>query len=248
MRRGIAIGMTLALLACWVSTSRADLVINIGSTTMAQGTTTTIDVTLTSNGSPDLVDNLGFQLQITGPGDLIFSSTADYSSYLNAPNYIFQTPSGNDSDDYQTSTPGGSVSSATNYQVFTGSDSTYSGNPVSLSSSSGTILLATLTIDATAALTGTYTISLVPPTGDGTGTGGLIPGLPTSTTYFENYDWTNGSYENPVPYTSNSGTIIVTGAAVPEPGTIVMGVTAAGLLALAGIARRRSNRANRQPV
>jgi hypothetical protein len=51
--------------------ARADLVISIGSASVAQGGTGTVDVFLTStasSGIPDLINNYGFQLQITNNG------------------------------------------------------------------------------------------------------------------------------------------------------------------------------------
>jgi hypothetical protein len=104
--------------------------------------------------------------------------------------------------------------------TFTGADSTYSGNPVSLSSGN-TYLLASLTVTT---LTGAsplvgdaFTISLVP----------------TSNTFFDNFDFNSGSELTATPFTSTSGTVNIVAAAVPEPSSLVTGLTV--LLILAGV-------------
>jgi hypothetical protein len=235
MRRGFVIGFLMIVLTGWSAPSRGDFVISIGSTSIAQGSTGTIDVMLTSTASPsspDLVNNFAFALQITGPGMLEFANSQDFS-YLNASNYIFY----GDSFDYQTSSPGGSPTSLvyTN-DTFIGIDITNSTNPVSLSSSNTPVLLAALTLDATSTQVGdSDTISLVPLSGNGsTATGAL--------TYFDNYNFNTGVETSAVPFTSSSGTVTITTAAVPEPSSIVLGLGAMSLLAVVRLAtiRRRS--------
>ncbi len=224
MRRGIAVGLLLIAMAGWTSPSRADFVVSIGSTSIAQGGTGTIDVFLTSTASssaPDLLNNLGFQLQITGPSFLEFSSSQNFS-YLNASNYVFF----GDSNDSVTSSPGGIVSTSfyTN-DTFSGIDTTYSGNPISLNSSNTPVLLAVLTLDATNTNAGdSYTIGLVPPTGDGS--------INTnSVTYFDNYSFNTGTETSAVPYTSTPGTVTIIAASIPEPSSIIMGLSGVALLA-----------------
>ena len=236
MRRGFVIGCLMIALTGWSAPSRGDFVISIGSTSIAQGSTGTIDVMLTSTAplsSPDLVNNFAFALQITGPGMLEFASSQDFS-YLNASNYIFY----GDSSDYQTSSPGGSTTSLvyTN-DTFIGIDITNSGNPVSLSSSNTPVLLAALTLDTTSTHVGdTYAISLVPPTGSGSPDSGAL-------TYFDNYNFNSGVENSAVPFTSNPGRVTMIGAAtVPEPSSIVLVLGAVSLLAGVRLAtiRRRS--------
>jgi hypothetical protein len=234
MRRGFMIGCLMIALTGWSAPSRGDFVISIGSTSIAQGSTGTIDVMLSSTAalsSPDLVNNFAFAVQITGPGMLEFASSQDFS-YLNASNYIFF---GN-SFDYLTSSPGGSTTSLVKTNdTFIGIDITNSGNPVSLSSSNTPVLLAALTLDTTSTQVGdSYTISLVPLSGNGsTATGAL--------TYFDNYNFNTGVETSAVAFTSNSGTVTIT-AAVPEPSSIVLGLGAMSLLAGVRLAtiRRRS--------
>ena len=168
MRRGFVTGCLMIVLAGWSAPTRADFVISIGSTSIAQGSTGTIDVFLTSTAlpaSPDVLNNLGFTLQITGPNDFVTFDANQNFSYLNASNYVF---SGNSSDWINGQSfppPSGGSSSQTVYpnDSFVGSDSTFSGNPVSLDSSNTPVLLATLTLDA-AVITNVndaYTISFV---------------------------------------------------------------------------------------
>ena len=136
----------LIALAGFAVPARADFVISIGSASIPQGGTGTVDVFLSStasSSSPDLLNNLGFTLQITGPHELQFASTQDFS-YLNSSQYVFS----GDSADQNTSSPGGNVTT-TSYtsDTFVGSDSTFSGNPVSLTASSGQVLLASLSFE-----------------------------------------------------------------------------------------------------
>ena len=135
-----------------------------------------MDVLLTSTAgsqSPDLINNYGFQLQITNNGadntQLAFSANQDFGYISNTglnPAYLFL------GDSFDAAPPSSPVGSAgqTVYpnDTFTGADSTYSGNPVSLSSGT-TYLLASLTVTtATGASPGvgdSFTISLVPTSG-----------------------------------------------------------------------------------
>lgn len=244
MRRGFVIGSLMIVLAGWSAPARADFVISIGSTSIAQGSTGTIDVMLSSNApstAPDLLNNVGFELQISSspsqPGILQFA-TQDFS-YLNNTNYVFF----GDSIDYQTSSPGGSVSTSfTPNDTFTGSDSTASGNPFSLDSTNTPVLLAVLTFDTSITNVGdSYTISLMPPSGTGSNAGG-------ANTFFDYFDFNNtGTELSAVPFTSTSGTVTITGSVVPEPASIVMGLSAVALLAGAGLYRGR-RRSKRQPA
>jgi len=216
------------LLAGFAVPARADLIISIGNASVAQGGTGTVDVLLTSTAgsqAPDLINNYAFQLQITNNGvdntQLAFSANQDFGYISNSsfnPAYLFL---GNSFDAAPPSSPVGSPGQ-TVYpnDTFTGADSTYSGNPVSLSSGN-TYLLASLTVTT---LTGAsplvgdaFTISLVP----------------TSNTFFDNFDFNSGSELTATPFTSTSGTVNIVAAAVPEPSSIVTGLTA--LLILAGV-------------
>ena len=150
MPRRIAIAFLLIVLAGWAAPSRADFVISIGSTSIDQGSTGTIGVYLTStgtSGSPDLLNFYSFALQITGPNELQFAPTQSQDfSYLNAPNYVFN----GDSNTWITGQPnpiaGYPTTTAYMNDTFIAGDSTYDGNPVSLTASNTPVLLATLTL------------------------------------------------------------------------------------------------------
>jgi hypothetical protein len=217
--------LAVALLLC-TTQARADFIVSIESLTIPQGSTGTLDVMLTStasSSSPDLLNNYGFTLQITGPHELQFSSSQSFS-YLSSSQYLFF----GDSTDQMTSSPGGTTATTvyTN-DTFVGNDSTFSGNPVSLTSTNTPVLLAALTLDATITSPGdVYTVSLVPPSGNGS--------MNTSTqTFFDNFNFDTGQETSAVPFTSTAGTVMISAAAVPEPASIISGVTAA--LVLAGV-------------
>jgi hypothetical protein len=96
---------------------------------------------------------------------------------------------------------------------------------VSLSPSSGPVLLATLTLDASSTSAGeSFIVSLVPPTVSGSSGGG-------ASTFFNVAD-SSFNELSAVPYTSTPGTVMITASAIPEPTSIVSGLT--GLLILAG--------------
>jgi hypothetical protein len=136
------------LLALFAAPAQAGFVISIGSPTIPQGGTGTLDMFLTGNASPsspDLPNNYAFTLQITGPNELQFSPSQSFD-YLTSSQYVFA----GDSTNQMTSSPGGTVATTVyGNDTFVGFDSTFSGNPVSLSSASTPVLLAALTLDAT---------------------------------------------------------------------------------------------------
>jgi hypothetical protein len=120
--------------------------------------------------------------------------------------------------------------------TFTGADSTFSGNPVSLSAGH-TFLLASLTLTTAtgaAPMAGdSFTIALVPPSGSGS-----VAANPN--TFFDNFNFSTGEEVSATPFTSLSGTVNI---AVPEPDTIISGLTALLLLAgYHGIHRVRRSR------
>ncbi|MGO8900075.1 MAG: hypothetical protein ACLQU5_17235 [Isosphaeraceae bacterium] len=226
-------------LAGFAVPARADLVISLGSASVAQGGTGTVDVYVTSTASsqaPDLINNYGFQLQITNSGtdntQLAFSVNQDFGYVSNTslhPAYLFL------GDSSAAQPPPSSIGSPgqTVYpnDTFTGADSTFSGNPVSLSSGN-TYLLASLTITtltgASPVVGDAFTIGLVPTSG----TGSLFA---NPNTYFDNFNFGTGNEISATPFTSTSGTVNIVAAAVPvpEPSSIVTGLTV--LLILAGV-------------
>ena len=168
MTRRIGFWSLAILLAGLAGQVRADLVISVGSAYRAArryGDRGRLPEQHGQPASPDPINNLAFTLQITGPNELMFSTTQGFG-YLSDPHYVFS----GDSTDQNTSSRGGGSVTTTSYanDTFIGSDSTFSGNPVSLSSSSGQVLLASLNLDASITNLGdVYTIGLVPGSGDG---------------------------------------------------------------------------------
>jgi hypothetical protein len=198
-------------------------VVSIGSATIPQGGTGSLDVLLTSTAdprAPDQLNDFAFTLQITGPNELQFTPVQSFA-YLSSSQYLFN----GDSTAQLTSSEGGTVSqTVTPNDTFIGSDSTYSGNPVSLSSASSPVLLAALTLDTTITNPGDcYTIRLVPSVGDGSWNS-------SGQTYFHVVDFTNtGQETSAVPFTSGSGTVTIAGASVPEPDSILLALIASFL-------------------
>ncbi len=220
--------LCLALpLAGFAVPARAELIVTIESTSVSAGGTGTLNVYLTSTASPstpDMINQAGFELQITNNGvdgtQLAFGSQS--FGYLNNSAYVFY----GDSNDYQSSTPGG-YNSTTVYpnDSFIGLDYTASGNPVSISSSTS-YLLASLTITASTlsppGVGDSFAVSLVPTSGNGS----LFAG---TNTFFDTF--VNGTETSYTSYMSTSGTVTITGASIPEPASIISGMTAVVLLA-----------------
>jgi hypothetical protein len=230
--------LCLALaLAGFAVPAQAGLIISIANASVTQGGTGTVDVLLMSTaspGTPDLINNYGFQLQITNNGSdntqLAFSTNQNFGYISNTslnPAYLFL---GDSSDAQPPPSPVGSPGQ-TVYpnDTFTGADSTFSGNPVSLSAGT-TYLLASLSVTT---LTGAspivgdaFTISLVPTSGTGSVSA-------NTNTFFDNFNFNTGQETSAVPFTSSSGTVDILGASVPEPATLISGISA--LLILVGI-------------
>ena len=241
-RRVWVLCLALAL-AAFAVPARANMIVSVANASVTHGGTGTVDVFLTSTASlqsPDLINNYGFQLQITNNGSdntqLAFSTNQNFGYISNTslnPAYVFL----GDSFDAQpppspVGSPGQTVYPS---DTFTGADSTFSGNPVSLSAGT-TYLLASLTLST---LTGAapivgdaFTVSLVP----ASGTGSLFD---NPNTYFDNFNFNTGAEVSATPFTSSSGTVNIVGAAsVPEPGSIISGLTAMVILASILGARR----------
>ncbi len=218
------------------------LVISVQDTSVVQGGTGTVDVFLTSTASsqtPDLMNNYAFQLQITNNGSdntqLAFAANQNFGYISNTglnPPYVFL---GDSFDAQSPVSPVGSVGqTAYPNDTFTGADSTFSGNPVSLSSDN-TYLLTSVTVTsatgAPAMLGDSFTISLQPIAG----TGSL---LANPNTYFDNFNFDTGTELSATEFTSMSGTVNIVGSAVPEPASIISGLTAVLIFAGLHIARR----------
>jgi hypothetical protein len=228
MLRGIRIGCLALLLTEFAIPARAEFIVTIGSTSISQGSTGTIDVSIVSTASsatPDLLNNYGFELQISGPNDLQFANPPG-TGYGSNSQYLFFGDSAGVS---------ASVSSVnTTNDTFNASDSTASTNPVSLSTANTPVLLATIALSAptnNVNVGDVYTISLVPPSGNGSMTGG-------TPTFFDFFNFSTGQETSVVPFTSTSGTVRVIGASVPEPTSLVYGLAGISLVASYHAVRR----------
>jgi hypothetical protein len=239
MRQRTRIGCLVVLLIGSAVPAQADLIVSIGSTTVAQGGTGSIDVYLSSTAnpsSPDMINDYTFTLQITPNtvGNLAFSSSQSFG-YLNSGNYVFFGNSADYIAGLTSPPPVGGILETTVYanDTFLGFDNTNDFGSISLSSSSGQVLLATLTLDASITSAGeSFTVSLVPPTGNGSSSGG-------ASTYFNVVD-SSFNELSAVPFTSTPGTVMITPSAIPEPASIVSGLTA--VLILAGFHHVRHRR------
>ncbi len=236
--RGIAVGLlTVFLLVLAAIPVRAGLVISVGSTSIVQGGTGSIDVYLSSTATPatpDQLDDYAFTLQIMpiDAGNLAFSTPQGFA-YLSSPQYVFY----GDSADYIAgiaSPPplGGAVTQTVyNNDTFLGFDNTNSLNPVSLSTSSGPLLLASLSLDASITSAGeSFTVALVPTSGNGSMASG-------ASSYFNVVD-SNFNEISAVPFGSTSGTVNIIAASVPEPASMVCALIGAAVIAACRRRRR----------
>jgi hypothetical protein len=246
MPRSVWIACIAVLLVSIATPARGDLVVSIGSTSVAEGGSGTVDILLTSTASailPDMINFYGFKLQITNNGvdntQLAFSANQDFGYISNVslnPAYVFL---GDSSAAQPPPSPIGAPSQ-TVYpnDTFSGGDSTASGNPVSLSAGT-TFLLASLKLTtltgAPPSVNDSFTISLIPPSGNGSSAG-------NATTFFDNFDFNTGAELSATPFTSTPGTVTIIAAAVPEPASIIYVLSAMLILGGAQGVRRLGRR------
>lgn len=244
MRKGIVFGLLTLALAAWAVPVRAELVVTVNDASVAQGSTNgTVDVYLSSNNTTgsDTFNTVGFQLVITnGPNDsLTFNSTQNFD-YLNASNYVFSGNSVDWASGQSSPPPNGGSAGTTTYgnDTFTGFDQTNDLSTVSLNSSSTPLLLASLTLTATGDVGDRYTISLVPSSGNGSNDPSIGG---NANTFFDTQDSSFNETAH-VGFISNPGTITIVAASVPEPGSLVLGLSATAMLGGVGAVRRRRGR------
>jgi hypothetical protein len=211
------------------------LVISVGSASVAPGGTATVDVLLTA-ASAESINQYAFTLQITNNGadgtQLAFSNTQNFSYIGNtslSPSYVFL---GDSSAAQPPPSPiGAPFTSTTGYtnDSFFGTDSTFSGNPVTISPGK-TYLLAILSITA---------LTLAPPMAGDSFTMSLVPSMGNGSvntnpnTFFDNFNFNTGAEVSSAPFTSTSGTVNIMASAIPEPSTIILGL--AGLVLPVGM-------------
>src|ERR1700677_59066 len=242
MRR-LTIGFLAVLLAGMGSPARAELVIYVQDTTLTSGGYGYLNVYL-SGLSTDLFDNYQVTLSISGGGAVAFAPDAPVVNYpvpnaaadgyqpfsylypsgwsstspTTVPNYIFA----NDSLDSAAQVVGGQQPAGSGVNVFTITDLALTSEHAPLSDAAPTLattststLLASLLIQAMPGYTGQYSVSL-----------SITPGtsMGPANMFLQN----TGSNPTDVPQAIGSslnftGTITVSPASVPEPGSIVSG-------------------------
>ena len=236
MLRSAWIGFLAGLLTVAAAgRSRADLTVAIASPTVAAGGNGSVEVDITNTGNSAVeMNDYVIQLVITPTNgtltQLAFSTpTAAQLGYLTdpgaVPGYIFL----NNSADAAVPPAfiGGSGQTVYPNDTFNANDSTTDGNPVTIAAGQ-TFLLAVLPLTTLTQLPAqagdSFVVSLAPGSGDGS--------INTSSyTYFDVLDLnqsssTYGQELSATPYTSTPGTVSVSISAVPEPATIVSGLTA----------------------
>jgi hypothetical protein len=237
MPRRIWILCLVILSAAPAMPARAGIIVSIGSATVAEGGSTAVDVWLShdpaSANSSDAINNYGFQLLITNNGadntQLAFATTQNFSYLTNAslnPAYLFLGNSSAASP--PPSAPGSSGMTHYPNDTWNGADSTANGNPVTVGSGDKFLLASLVLTTSTVAppmVGASFTISLVPGSGNGSVTTNPF-------TYFDNFDFQNGTEQSAAPFTSTSGTITVAASTIPEPASLVLASTA--LLLAAG--------------
>ena len=238
MLRNLCIcGLSALVAVVAAGPARAGLVVSIQSTNVAAGGTGSVEVDITNNGNASVaINDYAIQLVIAPTNgtltQLAFSApTPGQLGYLSDPNYVFL-------NDSIAALPPPFVGLPTqtlyNNDTFTATDSTVSGNTVSIGVSQS-YLLAILPITTLTQLDpqsgDSFSVSLNPSSGTGSSSGG-------ASTYFDVLD-SNNNETSYVPFTSTPGTVTILPSAVPEPGTLVSGLTAI-LIGAGGISPRQS--------
>ena len=196
--------------------ARADLIVSIGSTSVAQGGTGTLDVYLSSTATPSSPDrstitHSPFRSRPTPWGTSRFpaarasaiSTAATTCSSVTAriTSLASLHPPRSEARPRDHGLRQRHLSRLRQYERFHARSS--------LSSSSGQILLATLALDASITSAGeSFTVSLVPTSGNGSSSSG-------SGTYFNVVD-SSFNELSAVPFTSTSGTVNIVSAASPR--------------------------------
>lgn len=218
MRRALLLCLVGGLFAC--PTANAAIIIDIDGTTLAPGGGGSIDVMI--SGDSLAAFNFEFKIsRVTGTGQLDFANPQS-NAQLSDTSYVFYNNS------YDLSSNSGGVGNVTSTDVFTGADLTNALSNVTLSATRSLFARLDLTSDgATPTQAGDeFRID-------------LVSGLDTS---FYSADYFNDPFNtSPISYTSNFGTITISGAnAVPEPGTF--GMMLFGGFGLSWAKRRRRRR------
>ena len=225
----------ILLLGLTATHARADLTITATDANVTPGGTGTMDFSISSTSlTGDMLQFIQLELQITqvsGTSLLQFSPGADQPVPYNSSSYVFYQ----NSSDASFSLPfwGNPTTTTAANDTISGGDIALS--PVTLSTTSGSFLLATVQFQAQATATfgDTFTIGLVPlnnPTPDQS---------QQPSTYFEDQNGTQ------IAYTSTPGTVMISSSLltiVPEPASTITGLTGAALFTAYGLLRLRRSR------
>jgi hypothetical protein len=244
MLRNLCVCGLSALLAFFaVAPARAGLVVSIVSATVAAGGTGSVEVDITNNGNASVAINAYAIELVIAPTNgtltqLAFSvPTSGQLGYLSDSNYIFVN------DSFAALPPpfvGLPTQTIYNNDTFTATDSTVSGNTVSIGVGQS-YLVAVLPITTLTRLDpqsgDSFNVSLNPTSGTGSNSGG-------ASTYFDVLD-SNNNETSCVPFTSTAGTVTISPAAVPEPGTLTLALLGIACLAVARTTLRSKRAATR---
>jgi hypothetical protein len=192
--------------------------VDVGNLNLAVGQTGTVDVTIRSTGS-DVLDMFGgeFRIATMGGTQLEFVNPPT-DTQLSDPGYLFN----GDSAAASVSPPSGNVlTNSTNNDTYIGGDGTLSGNGVTVPGSSTLLLHLLVTAN---------TIS--PPQVGDTFQINLTSGA------FTFFSGPGPNFDN-IPASFSPGTVTITGAAVPEPASLLIW-SLGGLATLSTLRGRRA--------
>jgi hypothetical protein len=224
----------LVVVAGVVAPARAGLLVTVDNATLVAGTTTSVNVYVSSDdplGADQALQSFGFEFRITIVPPVLTFVDPQPIAYLTDPAYVFVGDSG-----ALTLGQVGNVSPTVSpSDTFIGGDFTASFSDVLVPTTNR--LLARLQISASAAAPTTV------------GTIALVPSLGTSVEYLNGLSNTGflDANLNPISFSSTPGTITVFAASggqvepvvVPEPASLTLLAAGAGLLGWWGVRRKR---------
>ena len=228
----------LLALSVLAATAQADIFVDVSNLNVPVGSTNALLPIYISSNAADEIGSTSFQFQITrGAGTntfLAFNSAVDPSNATfnsASPPYVF---AGNSFDQsFPLSLLSNPTTTSYPNDTALGGDFTNSGN-VTLSSVPNGALLALLPLTtatgAPPAVGDTFQVSLVP-TSDSTGTANPQTGFAFQ-----------GDGQSFYPFNSTIGTITIVSAAVPEPASWLLGLSALAALAACRPAKERTER------